>query len=182
MLTSDEMSGAKMLINGKYVSQEEAADALRANADFYRNAYKTPAPIARIVISGESEADKEYAESRKKYRKLIEVNDFSISQISHKTYEDLKSKQDDQMGRKKHKSSCEKTKDKKKSRILCGGRCITGPSRGDSIPFSVLTLVGTSTIISMILTFEELFSVDGSLGFLLMLTFASLCGLSTVIS
>ena len=59
---------------------------------------------------------------------------------------------------------------------------MTGPSKGDITPFSVLALVGTSTIFYLTLTIKELASDDTSLSFLLALIFTTVLGLSTVIS
>ena len=57
MLVKSEMGSAKILVNGKYCTQEEAAEMLQETANFYANSYKTPEPIVRYVSSSMSAAD-----------------------------------------------------------------------------------------------------------------------------
>ena len=51
-LTMSELSGAKVLINGQYMDQKDAAKALAEAQNFYSQSYKTPAPVASYVSGG----------------------------------------------------------------------------------------------------------------------------------
>jgi len=72
---------------------------------------------------------------------------------------------------------------KRGNRILCRGKCVTGPSHGGWSPFAVLVLITGGTLAIGFFTFSEIFAEEERLlSIATLFTFTTLLGIWTIVS
>jgi len=103
----------------------------------------------------------------------VPPQNFEIERIYYEDYEECREEQSMSYGK--------QTKPKK-SRILCGGMCITGPKSGDKLSYVVLCLVTTSSLVCLSYMIRELASDNVSIWYALYLSMTTLFGLATALS